>query len=330
MDHFQGQDWLSFSTEAKGQDKSIVTVPQLPRLWAVSCLQVAHKGSDFQRKQKGWPDATEKPVFALRSSHPSPKPICCPEPECSWVSTAVKPSLMHRRAALIQSISWLHRAYPLSKSSFIFTLPPWNQLDFSPKTSTRMSHLKLFFRRVLKAELQYSPCPVTTCQETPGNSPRKLWGNECKTGWVFSFSPPPAWAWTCWQQGGMKMALSPTNLLDKQDCALHQKSLFNFSQYFLGLLLLTVIKQLSLEYAIQINQLSAILLKLIIEGLHEPVRDWNTGMWVVQLQMFLYCYSSNCFLLSTKKAWNSVVGNRFWTVKVAQLSSARPINVVNV
>lgn len=71
----------------------------------------------------------------------------------------------------------------------------------------------------------------------------------------------------------MKMVLSPTNLLDKQDCALHQKSLFNFSQYFLGLLLLTVMKQLSLEYAIQINQLSAILLKLIIEGLHEPVRD---------------------------------------------------------
>lgn len=71
----------------------------------------------------------------------------------------------------------------------------------------------------------------------------------------------------------MKMALSPTNLLDKQDFALHQKYLFNFSQYFLGLLLLTVIKQLSLEYTIQINQLSAILLKLIIEGLHEPVRD---------------------------------------------------------
>lgn len=71
----------------------------------------------------------------------------------------------------------------------------------------------------------------------------------------------------------MKMVLSPTNLLGKQDCALRQKSLYNFSQYFLGLPLLTVIKQLSLEYTIQINQLSAILLKLIIEGLHEPVRD---------------------------------------------------------
>lgn len=56
-------------------------------------------------------------------------------------------------------------------------------------------------------------------------------------------------------------------------CSTSEISPCNFSQYFLGLPLLTVIKQLSLEYAIQINQLSAILLKLIIEGLHEPVRE---------------------------------------------------------
>lgn len=35
MDHLmqlQGQNWLSFSAEASDQGKSIVTVPQLPRL----------------------------------------------------------------------------------------------------------------------------------------------------------------------------------------------------------------------------------------------------------------------------------------------------------
>lgn len=58
MDHLtqlQGQDWLSFSTKASDQEKSFVL--QLLRLGAGSCLQVAHKGSAFHRKQKGWPDS---------------------------------------------------------------------------------------------------------------------------------------------------------------------------------------------------------------------------------------------------------------------------------
>lgn len=54
MDHLtqlQGQDWLSFSTKASDQEKSVVL--QLLRLGAGSCLEVAHKGSAFHRKQKG-------------------------------------------------------------------------------------------------------------------------------------------------------------------------------------------------------------------------------------------------------------------------------------
>lgn len=74
MDHLQGQDWLSFSTETSDQGKSIVTVPQLPRPGAESCLQVAHKGSAFHRKWKEWPDTTEKAMSALRFSYPSKNP----------------------------------------------------------------------------------------------------------------------------------------------------------------------------------------------------------------------------------------------------------------
>lgn len=138
-----------------------------------------------------------------------------------------------------------------------------------------------------------APAPWQHARKPLGTLTENCEGMNAKQAELFSFSPPPAWAWTCWQQGGMKMVLSPTSLLDKKNCALHQKSLFVTSvNIFLACHSWQVIKQLSLEYTIQINQLSAILLKLIIEGLHEPVRDWNMGMWVVQRQMFLYCCSS--------------------------------------
>lgn len=52
------------------------------------------------------------------------------------------------------------------QSSFIFTLPLWNQLDSSPKPSTRMSHLKLSFRWVFKGWAAIEPLP---CDSMPGN-----------------------------------------------------------------------------------------------------------------------------------------------------------------
>lgn len=133
---------------------------------------------------------------------------------------------MHSRAALIQSISWSHRAYPLSKSSFIFTLPSENNLTLLQKPTLEWVTWNYFLGGFLKTELQYGPCPMTTCQETPGTLTENCEGMNAKQAELFSFSPPPAQAWTCWQQGGMKMVLSPTSLLDKKDCALHQKSLF--------------------------------------------------------------------------------------------------------
>lgn len=46
--------WLCFCTKASDQGKRVVF--QLPRPAARSGLQVAHTGSAFYRKQKGWPD----------------------------------------------------------------------------------------------------------------------------------------------------------------------------------------------------------------------------------------------------------------------------------
>lgn len=63
---------------ASGQAESIVTVPQLPGLWAESWLQVAHKGSAFHKKWMGWPDTTEKKIYALRSWHPPKSPCAAP------------------------------------------------------------------------------------------------------------------------------------------------------------------------------------------------------------------------------------------------------------
>lgn len=260
MDHLmqlQGQNWLSFSAEASDQGKSIVTVPQLPRLWAESRLQVAHKGSVFHRKWKGWPhrplhkswgNTAQLATFChvlllikrvLKSQclfldlHTLPKASLLPwvwvqegqyssetQPDAQQSSSNPEHQLITESISIVQKYFYFHSSL-------------WNQLDSSPKTNNRMSHLKLFFRWVFKdwvAIQSLLPCCNTACpcDNMPGN-PRELSqktkGMNAKQAELFRFSPPPARAWTCWQQGGMKMVLSPTNLLDKQDCALHQKSL---------------------------------------------------------------------------------------------------------
>lgn len=183
---------------------------------------------------------------------------------------------------------------------------------------------------MLRLGCNTAPALWQHARKPPGTLPENCKGMNAKQPELFSFSPPPARAWTCWQQGGKKMVLSPTSLLDKQDCALHQKSLCNFSHYFLGLPLLTAIKQLSLEYAIQINQLSAILLKLIIEGLHEPVRDWNMGMRVVQLQMFPYCCSSQIAFCSLPRRTKQHCREQVLYCQNCPTALSMPINVTNV
>lgn len=164
-------------------------------------------------------------MFALRSSYIPKSQSAVPTMSVAGSVQWWNPTQCTVWAALIQSITWLHKAHPASKSFFHSSL--WNQIDSSPNTKTRMSHLKLFFRQV--SDNWVAVCPLLPCNNASEKPQGALPG--AAGGWrqqaeLFSLSPPPARLWTCWQQAAMKMVLSPTNLLDKQDCALHQRFFF--------------------------------------------------------------------------------------------------------
>lgn len=217
----------------------------------------------------------------------------------------VSPSLRLSEVALVQSIYWLHKAHPLSKSGLeLFTLPSETSLT-TTITSTTKRHLGVIFQAGfwrLSWDVSFS---ATMCQGTSGELSQEL----LMTNAIGS---------------AVQLLVSPSSGLNVPTaewlCLLQIFWINKFVLYIRGFPLVSTfldchswqlsLKQLPLEYAIQSNLLSAIfLLKLIIEVLHGPVRDWNMETSAVNISILLQISDH---LLQ----WNHIAGSRFCSVKI--------------